>query len=1147
MRRLVLIVALLVLAIPSFAEIIGPNTDQTCTNGVCNVKTTGGQRFVQNDNEVWENIGDYIDMQITDNTFRYNWTKDGIEKYVVFQPIIKYSGTVYDFSAFEKVASGTKQSLFNEQKAAYHEFELTIDKVPVGAKASLQNIGFNITDTNTEISIDGTRFLLDNFVSVDMFPKNNPNFTVTLDSKTALIGNITNKGTILYDPTITTITNQTGSVRAWLITDSTSSCLNQFGPPHFQDFWDAIFEYDANDYISLGASDNDRAVSFGANNNCLMHMYNYTIIPFASMNWMKFTWEGHGNSGGCSNDDNILVWNATNGNEWEVTDVFIGSSDTTVSVNVSGSDGIVNASDNSALFAVNCDDVTTAQFRADYAELEYEAITNAAPVINNATINVRDFGEDNDVWIIINATDSDGDSELDTCWRDGGESSNAFSGGNCSIDVPNDEYSSFLFYVNDSSNATTSAFNVSFTFSNSTLNQTDAFSHTLSNQKIERSNTFNFSGGSHVAVIVNYSTPSGGTPVGSEDLISEIDHTTNVTFLTEWTGDFITELTGVETLFQNQTASSTQTQQFLINTTHLNSTNSQSFTFVSVDLSASCTNTATSDVATGATQVSANCSWVGFDSDYITEVEGVQTAFQNRTAEFHNTTIQYYINETHINTTNSQSFMFSNIDFSSACENFAGAQNVATGTTQIQANCSWAGYSADFVTETRNRYNITDANVTLNENSNGYGEFSIVVDATGYDLTNLTVNATPLLPSNWVFSSNTTENYTLSINSGVTTLTNRSVQTSLPLIINLTIASDDCAVGMSVFGTHCRNSSTYIVSDITYTLRDTIVLFNVSDVIVRDFVIDLTHNISYYPDWTLSTQSILETARNTTATDVSATSNTTNVVMTIGTDHGGSSISVLGQHTARIKYQTSIQAGGGGGSGGGGGGGGAFPKPLSIATGVCGNNQCELGENITTCFADCSNVSWTVVPSSFNIIGTATLSIGDEFVPGEDPTCLGTAEGCNILLQNPGSEALTLRLFFEGTGDGSEEWAFWATQEGALLTEIDIVVPAGNTQSPGKLLANFHVTIPQNTPDGVYTFNIITQHDGARQVIPVQLQIGAGIRFTIADDIAGFLITPIVTFDRLPLANIFTIPALYLIGLPLLFFTTKGLNGRKRR
>ena len=350
--------------------------------------------FIQNDKSVWMNKSDYIESQILTDGIRYNWTKGGQQKYFVFNILIEYNETFYDFQGFKGIVTAVDKQLTNKKHRSMHEFELLINKIPVVAQSHVKSVSFNITDTNANVTIDGSKFVFDGFVVADMTPANNPNFTLSLIGKRAMIGNVSGLNEIYIDP-IVTVPAGLGSggtvVKAYQSGGITNFTTLPVGT-----------EYTAANYVSINTSDNNRVIVGSASDDFVMHRYNYTLNVSIGITWMNFTWEGQSDVvTPCITRHAIDVWNWT-ANAWSVVfNMPIITTDTTFTVNLSNpTSDVINSSDNRIHWKVHCSDSSASVLDADFAQLQYEYTTNTVPVINNAYFNTTSINQ-NDITALI--------------------------------------------------------------------------------------------------------------------------------------------------------------------------------------------------------------------------------------------------------------------------------------------------------------------------------------------------------------------------------------------------------------------------------------------------------------------------------------------------------------------------------------------------------------------------------------------------------------------------------------------------------------------------------------------------------------------------------------------------------------------------
>ena len=332
---------------------------------------------------------------------------------------------------------------------------------------------------------------------------------------------------------------------------------------------------------------------------------------------------------------------------------------------------------------------------SDWTNSSSITIQNTPPSISNVQLKIYDVGGTENISLQITATDDDGLTDLAIANYTTYQSS--FSSGIANLDIGDSLSQSNIIYINDSSGAVDS-FNLTFTLTPNTYEENTTFPSSLSNQSIILNSTLTNNGVSSFSYYLNHSTPSGGSLGSLGEKSGSLGVGSSINFVDWWYGDWVvSETEGTSSLSENASYPHTLTQQEIINTTNLSVNNQQSFTFHNVDVSSICSLSSSANISSGVNTIVSECNDVGYLGDWITgETEETYSLFENSSFTPSLTT-QKIINQTKLTVTNSQSFSFTNVDLSSLCENTATA-TIASGTNLITTNCSWEGYSGDWIT-----------------------------------------------------------------------------------------------------------------------------------------------------------------------------------------------------------------------------------------------------------------------------------------------------------------------------------------------------------------------------------------------------------------------------------------------------------------
>jgi len=311
-----------------------------------------------------------------------------------------------------------------------------------------------------------------------------------------------------------------------------------------------------------------------------------------------------------------------------------------------------------------------------------EYILNTRPSITSIEFDIQPDKK------LINLTLHDDDSNI-AYWQTNvpGLSEIEFSNTSLVLNISSLPVSGII-NVSDTSNLNASI-TIYFDYNLSNFYQNLSETNNLSIQYISRNITFTL-GNYNISWSLNYS----GNPVFNSGRI--LDTSTNPYAYAEWYGDWILESpTSVELIFQNQSAVSNLSIQYLINQTNITISNNAS---VDLTIDTYCINNQTHTIPSNSYINVSNCSWVGYSVNLITYSELENKSFVN-ISRTHYLDNQYFINMTDLSIVLNNS-PITQINITTICSN-NNHTVIALNNTQITIlNCSYHEYQKDAITET---------------------------------------------------------------------------------------------------------------------------------------------------------------------------------------------------------------------------------------------------------------------------------------------------------------------------------------------------------------------------------------------------------------------------------------------------------------
>lgn len=374
--------------------------------------------------------------------------------------------------------------------------------------------------------------------------------------------------------------------------------------------------------------------------------------------------------------------------------------------------------------------------------------------------------------------------------------------------------------------------------------------------------------------------------------------------------------------------------------------------------------------------------------------------------------------------------------------------------------------NSTIISKSRNRYNITDANITVGSDSTGFIELLINNTDTLISWGNVSVNVSQggMIPAGW--NINDTQIKTLALANASHAMMNFSLNRSSPLVTERAPTVAECT-GFAIFSEYCLQTAFTDLgsgrTNYTYTYR---AFLNVTDGFVASQKITYLVSLGRLTNWDLRTGGSENVTLNGSSTNTSLSDGAANVTILIDTNFNatsGTSLTTGESWKAEITYSRITTVGP---SPGGGGGGGV-----------------------------------TVISATPNL----TLRINPEnkefFIkPGQD-------QSFTYVLRNQNSTKQTVKLTLEPrNSDPSYRWGLFSTGN-LVFTEQTVEVPAGTPENPGTAQFNLTVRVPANADTATYSFNIVAQSDAApRQVSVAKIIVGGfSITATGNDVVTNFI------------------------------------------
>lgn len=408
------------------------------------------------------------------------------------------------------------------------------------------------------------------------------------------------------------------------------------------------------------------------------------------------------------------------------------------------------------------------------------------------------------------------------------------------------------------------------------------------------------------------------------------------------------------------------------------------------------------------------------------------------------------------NSTNTLQVTFNNVNISSSVKCRSGRSQNATliniSASGIIVNQTIGCTVSKNITLSRNVYNITDPNVTVDINSNGYLETIINNTDRNISFNSVLVNISSngILQNNWNVSNNATgeREYLFNITNGTESFRNTSIVTTTPLAVETTSQSANCSA-FTLYSNYCTQQTDIVQIDSTHWRKQELIrtFLNVSDpdLIVKQKPIVYKQSVSRFNNIAGRESGSLKYRINgTLITNGSIDVESSNVNIFIDINATASSLSEGMNYVVEVEYTwiSSTSPSNPPSSGGPAGGGLSIPDIPQII---------YLGGNVSGTFY--------LNPSS------VTLNAQQ-----------GNTKNWSIILTNTNNNPVIVNTKFLPVADNSYKWAVFK-KDIYTYTETTYLIGRGTVDRPNRTQVDVVVGVPLDINNGSYQFNAVFYTD----------------------------------------------------------------------
>lgn len=312
---------------------------------------------------------------------------------------------------------------------------------------------------------------------------------------------------------------------------------------------------------------------------------------------------------------------------------------------------------------------------------------------------------------------------------------------------------------------------------------------------------------------------------------------------------------------------------------------------------------------------STNAASAVFAGDWVNDNYTVEQQDTARQTEAGGATYTFRL----VNLTNQQAFQFTNISLVGICRTGWDINQTATlGSSESRINQSVGCNTTNIVTISASRYNMTGT-VIIALNSSAFLELLLNNTDQLIPYVNISVNISvgSLIPSGYVLDD--ASMYYLNIMNGSIALRNSTLATSPEPALSDSPTAAAC-LGFTIFAQYCYSESSLALSTTltryTSTIRHLVTVTNQQ---VKYFDVIAPFPLARFTNWAIRNAGSENATANSSAVNISIASDATYVNVTVGTQHGSSSLEP-GLYLIDVNYTWDVSSGSGSPASGGGGG-----------------------------------------------------------------------------------------------------------------------------------------------------------------------------------------------------------------------------------